>query len=58
MGDIKDIRDIHSNKPHKTSEVICVRCWSRWVAVRPVTTKLINLECSNCGYGYVIETGE
>lgn len=40
------------------SEVICVKCYERWIAVRPSQTLLKDLECSNCGHGYVIETGE
>ena len=50
--------DINENVPHKVSEVICIRCYKRWIAVRPVKTKLADLECSNCGKGYIIETGE
>jgi hypothetical protein len=50
--------DINSNDPHKASEVICVKCFARWLAVRPTETKLIELHCKNCGPGYVIETGE
>ena len=50
--------DINENKTHKVSEVICVKCCKRWIAVRPAETKLKDLECSNCGQGYVIETGE
>ena len=43
----------------KVSEVICLRCYKRWKAVRPVQTRLDELECPNCGYsGYAIETGE
>lgn len=42
----------------KVSEVICVKCARRWIAVRPVATKLKDLECSKCGAGFVIETGE
>lgn len=49
---------IDENKPHKVSEVICVKCLHRWIAVRPVGTHLSDLECPNCGPGYVIETGE
>ena len=44
--------------PHKMSEVICIGCGLRWIAVRPVGTKLKDLECRNCGPGKVIETGE
>lgn len=44
--------------PHKVSEVICIFCGRRWVAVRPETVKLKDLECP-CGKpGGVIETGE
>lgn len=50
---------IESNIPHKVSEVICIDCKYRWIAVRPVTTLLKDLECPQCGQqGYVIETGE
>jgi hypothetical protein len=52
------IIDINENKPHKISIVICLKCFQRWIAVRPISTKLTELECSNCGQGYVIETGE
>lgn len=50
--------DINDNVPHKVTEVICIKCYKRWIAVRPVNTKLKDLECPNCGKGYVIETGE
>ena len=40
------------------SEVICIKCFKRWIAVRPEATKLRDLECENCGAGYVIESGE
>ena len=53
-----NIKDIFANTPHKASEVICVGCGARWVAVRPTQTKLKDLACS-CGVlGRVIETGE
>ena len=51
--------DINANQPHKVTEVICVKCCKRWIAARPLTTKLKDLECPNCRKkGYVIETGE
>lgn len=44
---------------HKISEVICIRCKKRWLAVRPEFTKLKELQCPKCKKrGYVIETGE
>ncbi len=42
---------------HKASEVICISCGRRWIAVRPESVKLKDLEC-RCGNGNVIETGE
>lgn len=50
--------DFQDSLPHKVSVVICLKCYARWVSVRPEVTKLIDLECQNCGQGYVIETGE
>ena len=51
--------NIEENMPHKVSEVMCVNCKHRWIAVRPTNTLLKNLECPQCGLqGYVIETGE
>ena len=49
---------IEKNQPHKVSEVICVSCRYRWIAVRPIETQLKDLQC-RCGIiGAVIETGE
>ena len=51
--------DINDDIPHKVSEVICINCKHRWLAVRPTATMLKNLECPCCHQqGYVIETGE
>lgn len=51
--------DINDNKPHKVSEVICLSCINRWISVRPVETRLKDLECPYCHtQGYAIETGE
>ena len=52
------IIDIEENQPHKVSEVICIKCYKRWLAVRLEPTLLKELECPKCGRGYVIETGE
>ena len=44
---------------NKVSQVICLYCYRRWIAGRPVETRLDELECPNCGQqGYAIETGE
>ena len=42
---------------HKISEVICISCGRRWIAARPESVRLKDLECI-CGNGNVIETGE
>lgn len=49
---------LEASLPHTLSEVICIRCYHRWIAIRPVGTKLKNIECPRCGPGAVIETGE
>ena len=53
-----NVVDIDEKMPHTVSEVICLRCYKRWIAVRPTFTRLDELECPNCGAGYVIETGQ
>lgn len=53
------ISHIEEAMPHKVSEVMCVRCGYRWVAVRPEGTLLKHLECPECGVqGGAFETGE
>lgn len=44
---------------YKTSEVVCLKCLQRWIAVHPESTKLKDLECPKCKkQGFTIETGE
>ena len=44
---------------NKVSEVICLSCYRRWVAARPIKTRLDELECPDCRrQGFTIETGE
>lgn len=52
------IINIDANNPHTVSEVICVKCGRRWISVRPENTLLKDLECEDCGKGFVIETGQ
>lgn len=53
------LTNIDDMRPHTVSEVICVKCGHRWLAVRPETTRLKELECPECHrQGFVIETGE
>lgn len=53
-----NIIDFDEYTQHKVSEVICVKCGERWLAIRPEVTLLKDLECKNCGKGFTIETGE
>ena len=44
---------------HKVSQVICLSCFRRWIAARPIDTRLDELECPDCHQqGFAIETGE
>lgn len=53
-----EIVPIETNMPHKMSEVICLKCLCRWMAIRPAHVLLKEIQCT-CGHiGFVIETGE
>lgn len=53
---MSNIINIEANLPHAISEVICLKCLHRWISVRPSEVWLRNIECPNCGRGYVIKT--
>jgi hypothetical protein len=55
---MSNVIDIEEGLPHKVSEVICVKCGERWIALRPTITLLKQLECPSHHVGFVIETGE
>ena len=46
------------NKEHEVSEVICLKCLHRWIAVYPSDTLLKELECECGEVGYVVKTGQ
>lgn len=50
--------DLDENRPHKVSEVVCLKCLHRWIAMRPVGTLLKELHCPKYGWQCAIETGE
>lgn len=52
------IVDINNNIPHEVSEVICLKCLNRWIAVYPEDTPLKTLECKCGEVGFVIKTGQ
>lgn len=43
---------------HEVSEVICLKCLHRWIAVYPSRTLLKELECQCGKIGFVIKTGQ
>lgn len=49
---------IEVNMEHTVSEVICLKCLSRWICVRPSSVLLKEIECSCGSIGYMIETGQ
>lgn len=53
-----DIVEFESNLPHEVSEVICLKCLKRWIAVYPSGTWLKDLHCKCGETGYVINTGQ
>jgi len=55
---VSKIKDISANMMYKVSEVICVGCGRRWLSCRPKFLMLKELECPECGPGFVIETGQ
>ena len=42
----------------ETCEVICLKCYHRWIAVFPQEVLLKELECPEGHVGYVIKTGQ
>ena len=53
-----NVIDIEANLPHEVCEVMCCMCHKRWIAVFPEKTWLKDLECPDCGQGYVFKTGQ
>ena len=43
---------------HEVSELICLKCLSRWIGVYPAETLLKDIECKCGSVGYVIKTGQ
>lgn len=46
-------------KPHEYAELICLKCFKRWIGIYQETTLLKDLECPQCEkIGFVIKTGQ
>lgn len=59
MSNTNKIVPIEKNLPHEVSEVICLKCYYRFMSVIPSGTLLKNIECGRCNQkGYVIKTGQ
>lgn len=59
MKDIMIELEPYIPSPHKVSKVVCLKCLHMWIAVRPDSVFLKDLECPNCAeQGFTIETGE
>lgn len=43
---------------HEISEVVCLKCLKRWIAVYPSKTLLKELQCQCGEIGFVIKTGQ
>lgn len=52
------MNEILDNTPHTVSEVVCLKCLKRWIAVRPSYVLLKDLECQCGETGFVINTGQ
>ena len=52
------IQCIEDNLEHEVSELICLKCFHRWIGVYPLETQLKDLECKCGEIGYVIKTGQ
>ena len=49
---------IEENLSHEISELICLKCFHRWIGVYPERTCLKDLVCKCGSVGYVIKTGQ
>ena len=52
------VLDITEHDPHRSMEVVCLKCLRRWWACYPAALTLKQIHCPDCGAGYVIGTGE
>ena len=52
------ISEIECNLPHEVAELICLKCYHRWIGVYPQSVLLKDIECKCGEVGYVIKTGQ
>lgn len=60
MDNVRSFDDyVTDNTPHDTAELICVRCYNRWIGCWPSDLWLKELSCPHCNNkGCVITTGQ
>ena len=46
------------DSPHEVAELICLKCYSRWIGVYPLNALLKEAECICGAKGYIIKTGQ
>ena len=49
---------IEDNIEHEVSELVCLKCFNRWIGVYPSELPLKDIECKCGEVGYVIKTGQ
>ena len=56
---MRKVGEVVMDDEHIVQECICLKCFYRWIDVRPVGTHLKDLECPRCHQvWFVIGTGE
>lgn len=52
------ISNIEEKMVHEVAELICLKCFNRWIGVYPQKTYLKDIECTCGEIGFVIKTGQ
>lgn len=57
--DYNNVINIDCNEPHEVAEIMCVKCFYRFIGVMKAYTPLKDLECPKCKTrGTIIKTGQ
>lgn len=55
---MRKVVELEKNLPHEVAELICLKCYHRWIGVYPQSILLKDIECKCGEVGYVIKTGQ
>lgn len=56
---MSEIRIIENGIECEAAELLCIKCYHRWIGTYHAKAALKDLECSNCGHiGLIIKTGQ